>query len=191
MGDGEIASVYLHDTRILPWERPLPEGSISMLHMYNGSTIPREMVGLDVLDETVDRFRIVVSATKYLADVARTPEDNPHYFGGKRTIPKEVILFSGVIAIYQDGEVPGTEFAGYNLAANGEIWIATPNNKVYSSSDGLKNLVLGESEHLSRIEAIAQGFQSQEEAMENARHRAQNDSWQRGRRAGEDRRFRF
>jgi hypothetical protein len=122
MGAERPEAVYLNNGDVLPWERPLPPGSASMLHMYNGSTTPRAMIGVDVLDETVDQFRVVASAAKYLADIARIP-DGAQFSGcfeDEKAVPEEAILFSGTIAIYAGGIVPGTEFQGYDLKAHGK-----------------------------------------------------------------------
>lgn len=164
--------IFLEDNSILPWERPLEEGHGSMLYAYDGSTklVEQIKVGLDTINELVGPFRVIGSATKYLADIAHLSK---HIFRNGESVSGEVkreILFSGGLSIYRNGQIPGTDIQGYYLERHGKIWIAKNPEEQFYGSDGLRNLVLGnDSNAVGRIESILHGYKTKEDREEEAR----------------------
>ena len=97
----------------------------------NRYTRPTQAYPLEVVDETVGRFRVVASAQKYLAQVAMSKGDEvfargderlPRNFAKNRAKP--MLLYEGGIQIYSDGvqvcdDETGkrveTEFGGHTL----------------------------------------------------------------------------
>ena len=117
------SKIFLNDGSILQWERPLPPGTISMLYMYHGKTKPVKSFGFDVIDKKEGRYRVIASAQKFLAQIARSKGMCPADLREELKLEEE-ILFEGVIAIYTKGQIPGTELEGYDLIREGEIWYA-------------------------------------------------------------------
>ncbi|MCF7871589.1 hypothetical protein K9L97_01015 [Candidatus Woesearchaeota archaeon] len=183
----EKQNVFLNDASILPWERPPREGYRSILHMYNGSTKLIEQIGFDSLNETIGPFRIIGSAIKYLADIIHLGD---YYFRMSDPVlgeEKREILFVGGLTIYRQGQIPGTEIQGYDFERHGKIWIARNSEDQYSSSDGLRNLIVDKSlDPIDRIEAILSGYQIQEDDKRNAQSNREYENWERGRMQGQD-----
>lgn len=183
----EKQNVFLNDGSILPWERPLREGYMSMLHMYNGSTKLVEQIGFDSLDETIGPFKIIGSATKYLADIIHLGKDHLRFGEPVSGEEKTEILFTGGLTIYREGQIPGTEIQGYDFERQGKIWIARNLEDQYKSSNGLKNLILDNTSNpIARIEAILLGYQTQEDNKRNAQSNREHENWRRGRMQGQD-----
>lgn len=183
----EKQNIFLEDGSILPWERPLKEGYMSMLYMYNGSTKLIEQIGFDSLDETIGPFKIIGSATKYLADIIHLGDDYIRMGEPVSGDEKREILFTGGLTIYRQGQIPGTEIQGYDFERHGKIWIARNPEDQYNSSNGLKNLILDNSSNpIARIEAILSGYQTREENAERAQSRREHENWERGRMQGQD-----
>jgi len=180
-------NIFLEDGSILPWERPLKDGYMGMLYMYNGSTKLIEQIGFDSLDEAIGPFKIIGSATKYLADIIHLGDD---YFRMDEPVSGEEnreILFAGGLTIYREGQIPGTEIQGYDFERHGKIWIARNPVDQYRSSEGLKNLILDNSSNpITRIEAILSGYQTKEENAERAQSIIGHENWKRGLMQGQD-----
>jgi hypothetical protein len=179
---GEQQSVFLNDGSILPWERPLREERISMLHLYNGSTKLLEQIGFDTLDENIGPFLVRGSAAKYLADILHLGK---YPFGEPDGDQRREILFVGGLTIYRNGKIPGTDIEGYDLERHGKIWVAKSPEDRYRSSDGLRNLILENSEGPARIEAILAAYQEQDDGRAEAQIKREHKSWQAGRQQGE------
>ena len=158
--------IFLCDGSILPWERPVEEGSISMLHTFNGSTNMIESLGLEALDQVVGPFRIVASAAKYLTDLARLDPRDKWRDGTKVTgkVNREV-LFSGGITIYREGVIPGTKINGYDLECEGTIWVAKTPVEQFNVLGGLQQLTLTSTPNNNPIEAIIVDYKKRESAQ--------------------------
>jgi len=168
----EKEAIFLEQGSIFPWEIP---GKFYFT-VYQGSTKLVEFVGTDKIDEVVGSFQIIGSAVKYLADIQRINYDpcidNPNK-------EEREMLFYGNICIYKKGQVPGTTFEGYNLEKMGKIWAATKPEDKFRSSNGLRDLVLGDNiPDEKRIEAILKGYQMQVDQAREAKE--SNDRFLRG-----------
>jgi hypothetical protein len=156
--------IFLYDSSILTWERPIKEGYTSTLPIYNGSTKLINQIGFDSIDEEIGPFKIVGSAVKYLADIAHLGKDCLKTNDSIQSDVKREILFSGGLTIYRECRIPGTRIYGYDVERHGEIWIAKKPEKQFYGSNGLKNLVLGDTSNIpERIESILRGYQAQED----------------------------
>ena len=181
MDESEDSNVYLNEGGILPWERPLPPGHISMLHMYEGSTNVVGYAGLDTIDELVGPFLVQVRAAKYLADIARINQ-----WGGSSGELKREVLFSGGILIFKNGLIPGTEIEGSDLVQDGDIWVARSATDLYAADGSLRKLIfegLDGEDRVKRIESIINGYKTQKEKREEAENKSRYEDYQRGRRS--------
>lgn len=182
----EKEKIFLARGSILRWERPLKKGCISLLHMYDASTKLVGQIGLDLINEEVGPFKIVGSAAKYLADIVYLGK-NWYRDGPVTGEVKQEILFSGGLAIYRKGEIPGTEIQGYDLERRGRVWIAKKPEEQFFNSDGLKNLVLGTTpDVVGRIEAILEGYQTQKDNERSAQRERERENLRRARWQGQE-----
>lgn len=67
----EQKPIFLNTGNILSWDRPLPPGCFSMLHMYNGSTKLKEFLGFENQNQQIGPYHVTATAAKYLADIAK------------------------------------------------------------------------------------------------------------------------
>lgn len=104
--------VFLNDKRILNWEKPRSEGSVSMLSFLNGSTKIKEFLGHEILDLGLRLgpgpsyfsipYRVTVSAAVYKAEIARLDKNNE--FGDQGAAePEEEILCQGGYRYTEEG----------------------------------------------------------------------------------------
>lgn len=177
----EKQKIFLEQGSILPWDN-----SRFMLSFYDGSTTLVEQIGLDHIQEEVGPFKISGSAVKYLADIARLSKNTFRESEHPSSEIKREILFSGVLTVYRNCQIPGTEIQGYDFERNGIIWTAKENEGKYYGSDGLKNLILGDEEDKAeRIEAILRGYKAQEDYRERVRFEEIKEARKSGRMDGE------
>lgn len=190
MSEEEVVPIFLNDGGILPWERPKAPDVMSMLWMYNGSTTVKECRGIENVDTTRGSYRIVASAVKYLADIARLPEDiyNRENFSESPTEPIErKVLFNGGIQIYVEGDILGTEVYGSELVTRGKIWSAldfpvenvSKDSQLYWLLSGCKDELPPE-----RIRGIIAGYEMQNRSRERAEENRVYNAWGRGNRDG-------
>ena len=171
----EIQPVNLYDPSILPWKRSDENMQQFILDMYNDNTELIKELGIDIVDKTTESFRIVGSATKYLANITHhkdtdSTEVNTAYDG-------ENILFSGGLTIYRiTNPIPGTNITGFDFERQDRIWTSQKPEKQFYSSDGLKNLIFdGPLNDADRIESILLGYEEQEMKRQHAqKHREFN-----------------
>ncbi|MFH1210644.1 MAG: hypothetical protein V1645_01890 [archaeon] len=195
MAKKEEPMIFLEDGSILPWERPLPEGTISMLHHFQGSTKIKDYFGRGALDTERGPYVVSATAAVYLADIGRGRALAFTMEGDKKTKPEEEILFVGGIQIFKNGTVPGTKTKGLDLATNGHIWYAEKQDKLgymdgegrFTSGDlvrGLKHIILGEDketkETIARIEMIVRGYKYQEATEERRQSDREIDNYRKG-----------
>lgn len=192
-------SVYLNDGSILPWERPVGEGEISLLRMYNGSTTLVDFLGLEPLNVHVGEnprslddprgpstsYHLIGSAAKYLADIGRLSKGEEFNIDrGKSPEIRREILFYGNIGIYQFGIIPSTKIMGYDLVQQGRIWTANSEIEVAKIPGGLTRLILGSfgtpDQAVKRVEAVIAGYKDQEENRRRAQLKAENNAFVRG-----------
>lgn len=152
--------IFLDDPSILPWERPLPKGSISMLRFANGKTIPVGFCGIEALNISQGIYRVGGSAAVYVADISHVPtgEESGFLWEREDRTQRELLLLGG-IQIYKKGKVPGTKVNGYDLKASGRICYSTPFGEGYF--EGLLSRVVLGSGSRSNIARIISGYEMQ------------------------------
>ena len=186
----EKRRIFLDDGSIFPWERPArsgyTEGPEILVDICLWSTRLVEQVGFELMDEEAGPFRVVASAAKYLVDLARMK----HREKGVTNEPKRELLFSGGMTVYRKGEIPGTKLQGYDFERKDRIWFATAPEKRFLDSGGLKHLIFGdEPNQIGRIEAILEGYRTQDENDRRAESRRVHEYWKLGQEAGESGRW--
>jgi hypothetical protein len=171
---GRIKAVILNDLAILPWARPLPKGILSKINMgcLDGETKPIGYLGFENFKIAIGQYLVFANSARYLADISRLSDQKVRE--GDLTNPfVRSVLFSGGIQIYEQTRVPGTNFTGLDLVADGKIWSAGPfHERKYT----LRNLVLGEDRNkrhvLERVAGIVEGYRVQEKERINDSARA-------------------
>ena len=184
---GKLNPIFLNQGSILPWERPLGEGVVSMLQFCNGSTTLVSQIGFDAINETFGDYNVIASAAKYSADIARLQSSSfVRMMLEDKTSnePKNEILFSGGISIYKFGVIPGTKLRGYDLAVSDKIWAGFNSSPLLLSDKGLLTLIKGKNPVL-QIERIVAGYNAQKRAAAEAEGRARQHSFESGRETGE------
>lgn len=164
----EEQMIFLNDKTILPWERPVPEGSVSMLKLYRASTKPKEFHGPAVLKTIVGPYVVSASAMVYTADIARKIGSDKEFEGPKYN-PKEEILFIGSIQIINNRDT--IMINGYVL--NGRIWYAKEMPKINVLETGLLSIILNNElkpeRQIAMLDMIVRGYEFQEKKEEERR----------------------
>lgn len=178
MENKEKPKVYLNAGSIPMWERPVKEGYHRLPTLYYiGHNEPIKFLGIDSVNEQAGKFLVSASATKYLSKIIHLTnelftwrEDAEEILKKEGKVPEEEVLFNGGIQIYEKGIIPGIKIEGYYLKSAGVIWIAQKPTKKLLGKDGLKQIIFGELESTrdieKRIEAIINGYDSQEYSKE-------------------------
>lgn len=186
----KIEPVFLDSGKLVEWDRPpriqrKDRISLPQTMIYDASTELVSYIGFDQLDEKIGRYHLVGSAAKYLANIAplgnRTLRDCDEKTSNT---PREKILFTGSLAIYSSGNIPGTEIGGYDFVRHGRIWDARKPSEVLKSQEGLRRLVLGEltseKELVARVDSIVRGYEDRKLAQGDAQRRRVHDAYQKG-----------
>jgi hypothetical protein len=145
--------VFLYNPKIIQWETPLPEGEVWM-SIGKPSILITEWEDLSILNNHSFPYRVLASATAYLADISHMTSDEINEV-------ERGVLYSGAIAIYKAGQIPGTKINGPHFEMNGRIWESRKPN----CARGLSNLIFGNAitpdQKITRIEAILAGYEAQ------------------------------
>jgi hypothetical protein len=142
------------------------------------------------LDDETRPYRILASAAKYRANIARFDNSKLEImFGSEANPPQEEVLFAGGIQIYKQGKISGTDLVGLDLIRAGEIWVGAKPTDIVLCDAGLHHIVFGEvtstEEKVGRIDAIIRGYKLQEEAQRKSEMAARHVSFESGRSHGE------
>ena len=167
--------IYLYDTRILPYVRPV-EAEIREMHLgkpQDGRTdIQRFLNFTPLFKERFGPYKILASAARYRASIALLYEGRRSKKDRERpTNPtREMVLFAGAVLIFKNQIIPGTEIEFPDLLTKetgGRIWYAASNTPEYRGLRGLRKVIFGsadsEREKIARIEAIEWGYETQRE----------------------------
>ncbi len=183
-------SIYLNNPNIIEWERPPRIERSDRIHLGNllepnASTELISYVGFDVLDEMIgEEYYIVASAAKYNANISLMGKTRILMDSDKpENKPEELLLFAGSIAIYSWGEIPGIEIEGYDFIRQGRIFSARKNTEDLKLNQGLKKLVLEDTEgidSIKRIKAIIRGYENQLLARNDGEFRARHNEYSKG-----------
>lgn len=157
--------IFLYDATIAPCNRPKPKTSIGHDTLtnitYDMSTETLDCFGFDDVHEEIGDYKIGASAVRHLAEIKHYDPERPYHDEYDKNKPRKEILFTGVIAIYKK-IIPGSEIDMYDLTF-GEIQTATKPDNIYKGKGGLRKLILGPNDDVSRIEAIIRGYNIQEQ----------------------------
>jgi hypothetical protein len=186
-----LEKVFLYDTSIVDWEKPLVAGQHTLASRPNGYTQIIRPAGIrNITAGSAGDFIVYASAAVYFAEVTRSDGGIVVLEAGKnwkdlvKGTPERMALFSGGIEIYERG-VPGvTEKSetsrGFHLRRNGIIWYAQT-----SSEPELDKVVFGSSmrdeDRAERIERILRGYDHQEAVRRERILSACDESWESGR----------
>ena len=178
-------SIFLNDRTILRWNIPTQD---SATHQMDGITVIKKSLSPDSPDffsEKYGPYKIVASAAKYLADIART---GPRLYlepGEEMANPmEEQVLLEGGIEVYEHGKTHGTEAEGYHLERRGKIWMAIkPTPQTMGTNSSILHALLDYPESnltdewcTARIEAILRGYEEQEREARRFREEMLGDS---------------
>lgn len=184
-GKKEEPMIFLNDRSILPWEGSLPEGRISWLHFYNGSTEIKGSIGYSTIDTQIGMYSILAGAMTYMADIVRLGKDELAYMAEEKTKPETEIFFIGGILVSKNGIVRGTKIKGMDIIQMGKIWYVQKPNRILTEGDGLRHILFGQEETIEgkekRIEAIVRGYQYQEDQENQRQSSLRYESWRSGR----------
>ena len=186
---GDVEPVYLNRNDLVQWTSG-PKLKISERHIIgildvypDGSTELKSQVGLSKIDEAVGNYRLVGSASEYVADVALVPSGQEFRFDADEPMtndPEPVSLFDGNISIYHYGRIPGTKIDGFDLVKSGEIWGAIPHFDLKVESGGLMYYVFEGDVSSSRVEQILRGYLLQDQAENQREFNARHSEYQSG-----------
>ena len=158
-------AVFLFDVGIIPWKSPPKQiRGYEVIDINQHPTKLISQIGFDRIDETIGPFKIVGSATKYLADVSHLGSTGFDIGGAFNGEERREVLFYGGLSIYKSGEILDTGIQGYDQVRRGKIWVARQVEEPWIIEDGLRSLVLGmiPSQTEERIESILEGYIIQE-----------------------------
>lgn len=150
--------IFLNDESIANWEHPAPEGSVWMKR-YDASTELLASLWYDTLNKEIWKYRFVALVAKFRARIQRA---NKYTWMAEEPYPaQEEILLSGSINILENGEIPWTDFSGYDLRRVWKIWTASAGEE-----ESLHEIILGKepSEYAARIDSILRWYEKQDEA---------------------------
>lgn len=174
--------IFLDDKTILPWETPIPKGSVSMLKHFRASTKPKEFKGCATLKSTAGHYIVSASAMVYTVDLARKIKEDDE-FAGPKYKTKEEVLFTGGIQI-----IDGMKPVSGGWVTNEKIWYAKPMLASEAVSEGLTSIIfnneLTEIGKRHRIDMIIRGYAHQKKEEEewikfNERIRGSDESYRR------------
>jgi hypothetical protein len=153
--------IFLNDEKILSWQKPAKKEVYTIVTVGTGSTIIIEYKGLEEVKKELNKYYIIASSVKYLAEIKRLEdngiltyssfEGNSSPMEGSRT----ELLFQGNLTVYSKGVISGTTILGEEIKLSEMI-----NFAILDTNQTLDSIITEEN-----IEKIILGYELQEQEL--------------------------